>query len=121
MNKKGKEKSLISVNKNSIFYKIKIFFNKLFNRNDLEKEIIDDELISFNNSKKDEFYKMVGNIENNETRLLKIQKQYDDRLIETEDIPEEYIDALIELYEKQIIELEKSNQKKREKLLKNSN
>lgn len=63
------------------------------------------------------FLKSVMNIENKETKLLKLQKQYDDGLIKTKDLPKDQINALINLYKKQINELSRSNERRKEKLL----
>lgn len=49
--------------------------------------------------------------------LLKLQQQYDKKLIETKDLPKNQIKALINLYKKQISELTKSNERRKEKLL----
>lgn len=65
----------------------------------------------------EEFLKSIKNIENEETKLLKLQKQYDNRLIETKDLTKDQIKSLIELYKKQISELSKSNARRKEKLL----
>lgn len=63
------------------------------------------------------FLKDIQTIENEETKLLKLQKQYDNRLIETKDLTKTQIKALINLYKKQINELSKSNERRKEKLL----
>ena len=64
-----------------------------------------------------EFLKSIKNIENEETKLLKLQKQYDNRLIETKDLPENQIKPLINLYKKQISQLSRNNEKRKQKLL----
>ena len=64
-----------------------------------------------------DFLKSIKNIENEETKLLKLQKQYDNRLIETNDLSKDQIKELINLYKKQISELRKSNEIRKEKLL----
>ena len=46
------------------------------------------------------FLKDIQVTENEETKLLKLQQQYDKRLIETKDLPKNQIKALINLYPK---------------------
>lgn len=117
------EKSLITINENSIFYKIKSFFLKLFrgNKSIMNKPqtvpIENNEIQS--NKRKYDFIESIRNVEveNEETKLLKLQQQYDKRLIETKDLPKNQIKALINLYKKQINELTTSNERRKEKLL----
>ena len=116
------EKSLIKVNEKSIFYKIKKFFKALFNKQEdsvdttfLIKEKIDIE--KKNQNMKDSFMDYVKNIENDETRLLKLQKQYRCGEVKEEDLSEEQINSLCDLYDKQIDNLRKSNEKRKQKIL----
>ena len=121
MGKKSNEKSLIVVNEESLFYRIKTFFLGLFRRKEIVKQsqITDTEnnVIEANNRKKDAFMEYIRNIENEETMLLKLQQQYDNRLIETKDLSKDQIKALINLYKKQISELSKSNARRKEKIV----
>ena len=64
-----------------------------------------------------EFMQYVKNIENDETRLLKLQKQYQNGEIKEEDMTKEQVQQLCDLYDKQIAELEKSNEARKRKLL----
>ena len=64
-----------------------------------------------------EFMQYVKNIENDETRLLKLQKQYRNGEIKEEDMTKEQVQQLCDLYDKQIAELEKSNEARKRKLL----
>ena len=64
------------------------------------------------------FLKYIQTTENEETKLFKLQQQYDKKLIETKDLPKNQIKALINLYKKQIDELTMSNERRKEKLLK---
>ena len=63
------------------------------------------------------FLKDIQTTENEETKLLKLQQKYDKRLIETNDLPKSQIKALINLYKKQISEITKSNERRKQKLL----
>ena len=115
------ENLLMVVKEKSIFYRIKSFFLKLFRKNEITKsppQITKKENYKVqSNKQKDSFVESIRNIENEETKLLKLQKQYDDRLIETKDLSKDQIKELIKLYKKQISELRKSNEIRKEKLL----
>ena len=120
MGKHINEKSLVAVNENSIFYKIKRFFRNLFKgKNDIEEEQPQITNINSNvqESKKDTFIESIRNIENEETKLLKLQKQYEKGEIATEELSEEQILSLKDLYQKQIGDLEKSNENRKRKIL----
>lgn len=111
------EKSLIQVNENSIFYKIKRFLKNLFHKkeitvsNELIKEKVEIE------DKKTTFIESLKNIENEETLILKLQKQYDNGEIKEEDLTEEQFDSLYDLYEKQIAQLRKNNEIRKQRIL----
>ena len=113
------EKSLVQVNENSIFYKIKNFFRNLL----YKKEVVNVNTIETtgSNSKMDEqknaFMECIRKIEDDETRLLKLQKQYRNGEIKEEDLTEEQIHSLCSLYDKQIANLKKSNEIRKQRLL----
>ena len=122
MKENTQEKSLVQVNENSIFYKIKLFFRNLFHK---DKEILNNipiETVSNNNIVKDDnkktaFIDSLKNIENDETLLLKLQKKYRNGEIKEEDLTEEQKNSLCDLYDKQISDLRKSNEIRKNKLL----
>lgn len=121
MEKHLDEKSLMIVNKKSIFYKIKAFFVKLFKensvyQNEFQVETIKDNAIQPNIKQKDDFIETLINIENDETKLLKLQKQFDNGEIDRNQLSEEQIAKLTELYKKQINDLEESNEKRINKI-----
>ena len=120
MKENTQEKSLVRVNENSIFYKIKSFFRNLFHKNTkIEENIVNEENINNNiiEEKKSEFLKSIKNIENEETILLKLQKQYRSGEIKEEELTEEQVNSLCALYVKQIANLRKSNKIRKQKLL----
>lgn len=120
MKENTQEKSLVRVNENSIFYKIKSFFRNLFHKNTkIEENIVNEENINNNiiEEKKSEFLKSIKNIENEETILLKLQKQYRSGEIKEEELTEEQVNSLCALYDKQIANLRKSNKIRKQKLL----
>ena len=121
MKENTQEKSLVQVNENSIFYKIKRFFKNLFNKNtavvDNYATIEETKNEVENENKKSAFMEEIRNIENEETKLLKLQKQYRTGEIKEEELTEEQIYSLGALYDKQIAELRKSNEIRKQKLL----
>ena len=55
------------------------------------------------------FLESIKNIENEETKLLKLQEQYRSGKIREEELSKEQVDMLCALYDKQISQLRKSN------------
>lgn len=119
MKENTQEKSLVQVNKNGILYKIKKFFKNLFNKNTTNNYNIIEEtesLVSSEN-KKNSFMESIKNIEDEETKLLKLQKKYRSGEIKEEELTEEQVNSLCALYDKQIANLRKSNEIRKQKLL----
>ena len=98
--------------KENIFTKIGNIFKKIFFRND-ENNIEDvDEKKVYNNKQKNSFFENIRIKEDEEEkRLRNLQIQYDNGQIDEEDISEEDIDKLIEMYEKETEELNKETEK----------
>ena len=121
MKENTQEKSLIKVNENSIFYKIKNFFRNLFHKKEIINNVSDlaepFETTTEKNEQKNAFMESIRNIEDEETKLLKLQKQYRSGEIKGEELSEEQIKSLGKLYDKQIINLRKSNEIRKQKLL----
>ena len=121
MKENTQDKSMIKIKENSIFYKIKNFFKSLFSKkesitdvpylNELEEITIEKKEI------KNDFMEYIGKIEDEETKLLKLQKQYRSGAIKGEELTKEQIIALGKLYDKQIAALSKSNEIEKKKLL----
>lgn len=121
MRKHLEKKSLITINENSIFYKIKSVFLKLFRgkrsiMNEPQIAPIENNEIQ-SNKLKDAFMESIRNVENEETKLLKLQNQFDNREIDKSQLSKEQIADLTALYKNQISELSKSNERRKEKLL----
>ena len=125
MGKHLEEKSLIAVNENSLFYKIKSFFLKLFRgkKNALNGfSIIPVEKNEIQSDKrKDDFIESIRNVENEQTKLLKLQEQFDNRKIEKSQLSKEQIADLTALNKKQINDLEQSNERRINKIRQNKN
>ena len=120
MKENTQEKSLVQVNENGIFYKIKSFFKNLFNRNNNTTNyaiVKEDKSIVESENTKNAFMESIKNIENEETKLLKLQKQYRSGEIKEEELTQEQVSSLCALYDKQIVNLRKSNEIRKQKLL----
>lgn len=121
MEKNTQEKSLLQVNENSIFYKIKRFFKNLFNKNvdttDNYVTIEENHNLVKSENKKISFMESIRNIEDEETKLLKLQRQYRFGEIKEEELTEEQINSLCTLYDRQIADLKKSNKIRKQRLL----
>lgn len=119
MNNNKQEKALIEINESSIFYKIKNFFRKLFKKQKVDNTVSE----TFSNNKiendtqKQKFLETIKNIENEETKLLKLQKQYRKGEIKEEDLTETQYKSLCDLYDRQISNLKKSNEIRKQKIL----
>ena len=115
------EKSLMVVNEKSILYKIKTFFLRLFKKNEIVENVsqtsIESNQKQVNDIKKDTFLESIKKIENEETKLLKLQKQYRSGEIKEADMTKEQVKSLCKLYDKQIFNLRKSNEMRKQKLL----
>ena len=120
MKENTQDKSLVQINENSIFYKIKNFFRILFgkkNSNVESTKVIEKTTINNQKSNKSSFIEEIKNVENEETKLLKLQKQYRCGKIKEEELTEEQVKSLCALYDKQINNLKKSNEIRKQKLL----
>ena len=120
MNNNTQEKGLIALDEKGIIYKIKLFFKNLFNK----KMPLDNDSNTYNNDTETiknneiEFKKYISKIEDAETMLLKLQKKYRSGQIKEEDLSSEQIDSLCKLYDSQIEKLRKSNELRKQKILK---
>lgn len=105
--------SLLVVNENSVFYKIKNFFRKLFfkNRNEeiIEDTIIPNPTLDNNIDKKNSFVENIKIKENKEIKeLLYLQKLFKMGRIKEKDLSKKERIGLEKLYKHQIYELNKS-------------
>lgn len=120
MKENTNEKSLVKVNENSIFYKIKQFFKNIFHNNkstdnnttaETKNSIVTDD------NKRNTFMEEIKNIEDEETILLKLQKKFRSGEIKEEELSDEQVNSLCALYDKQIANLKKSNEIRKQRLL----
>ena len=102
MKENTQEKNLIEKSENSILGKIKKFFRNIFNKK--ESRIKDAPIRDEKDSTKqgNEFKENIKIVEDEETKILDLQKRYRRGEIGANDLTEEQIEALSELYDKQI-------------------
>ena len=74
------------------------------------------EIEDFNKPKND-FLRSLKDIENEENEILNLQKQYRSGKIKEKEMTKDQIKRLCILYDKQILELKKSNDTRKQKLL----
>lgn len=120
MKENTNEKSLVKVNENSIFYKIKQFFKNLFHKKEVANTYIETENINSDRADEDrrnKFIDEIKKVDDEETLLLKLQKKYRSGEIKEEEMTEEQIKSLCALYDKQIAKLKKSNKLRKQKIL----
>ena len=119
MKENTQEKMLMEVNKNSWFYKAKRFFRNLFSRKqeyNNVKPVIEEKVEPKRNAEQ-EFIDSIKIIETPEMKLEKLQKQFRSGKIKEEELSEEQITSLCQLYDKQIADLKKSNEIRKQRLL----
>lgn len=112
--------SLMIVKEQNIFQKIKNFFKRLFGKeensfNTAPVQSTQENTVPTN--ARTSFSETIRIVEDEETKLLKLQKQYRSGQIKESDMSQEQIDSLCNLYDKQIERLEKSNEIRKQKLL----
>ena len=102
----------LAVVKESFFDKIKRIFKKIFSKKE--------EIVEVPKTKKENDFLSRVKIEedNEEKRLLKLQSLIEEEVITEEELPEDDIKALHELYDSQILQLKKEIDDYRQKILK---
>lgn len=119
MKENTQEKSLVQVNNKGIFFKIKQFFINFFHKKDVSENIlaVEPKVEITKVEESNRFIEELKNIETEETKLLKLQKRYRNGEIKEKDLSKEQINLLSKLYDKQIANLKKSNEARKQKLL----
>lgn len=113
MEENTQEKNLIEKEeKINLFGKIKNFFKNLFGKRQVE--VVQEETVEKEVS--NEFKESIKMTEDEETKLLDLQRRYRRGEIAENDLTDEQIDALCDLYDKQIEELKESIRIKEEKI-----
>ena len=112
-------KDLINVNENSIFYRIKMFFIKMFNKDKNNHEFVQyDNETNILESKREEFLKDISVKDNEELLLLRLQQKFRNGEISESDLTEQQKKDLCDLYDKQIAKLRKSNELRKQRIKK---
>lgn len=94
--------------KNNIFIKIAEFFKKFFSR----KKILQSKNENISNDIRDSFIESIQIKEDKEKlRLCKLKQQYDNGEIDEDDIPDEDVEKIVELYEKETDKLKADTEK----------
>lgn len=113
MEENTQEKNLIEKKEKGLFNKIKNFFKNLFVKKDRNEETV---VVEKNEEEKENFKEYIKMTEDEETQLLELQRKYRRGEIAESDLTDEQIDALSNLYDKQIEELKKSIEAKEQKI-----
>ena len=115
MENNTQEKDLIERNESTIFGKIKNFFRNLFKKKEISK-ISEEKEVDIHEEKKQELKEYVKKTEDEDTQLLDLQRRYRKGEIGDNDLTEEQIEALCDLYDRQIISLKKSIEAKQQQI-----
>jgi len=114
MEENTQEKNLIEKKeKINFFQKIKNFFKNLFGKKQVE---VNEEIVAEQQESSNEFKDSIKMTEEEENQLLELQNKYRRGEIAENDLTEEQIDALCDLYDKQIEEIKQSIKVKEEKI-----
>lgn len=119
MEENTQEKNLIKKDEKSIFCRIKNFFKQFLHKKETPNTIGQEDTANVKNS--NEFKEYIKMTEDEETKLLELQRKYRRGEIGENDLTDEQIDALCNLYDKQIEELKKSIKIKEEKIQEHKN
>ena len=98
----------------SFWYKIKQFFKRIIYKSN--SNIPEINIYSIKNVE-NSFKENIKKIEDEETLILKLQKQFRNGEIKEKDLTEEQINELCKLYHRQISSLRKSNELRKQKIL----
>lgn len=117
MKENTQEKNLIEKSEKSILGKIKNFFKNLFSKNkrDTNNEVADEPIVNVEENN-NEFKETIKITADEETKLLELQRMYHNGAIAENDLTDEQIDALCDLYDKQIAEIKKTIKMKEEEI-----
>ena len=112
------DKMLTIINEKSIWHKIKTFFKGIFTKNiENSNQESNEEVTEIReNKQKNEFIETIRNIEDEEIKLLKLQQKFENGELKEEDLTKDQEKLLCALYDRQIEELKKSNELRKQKL-----
>lgn len=107
MRENTQEKELIEKNEENIFGKIKNFFKNLFGKKEVDVNNISNEELEMEMEKSEYFRNSIRNIEVDENNIFELQRRYHSGEISVEELTDEQIDVLCDLYDEQIADLRK--------------
>jgi len=111
------EKSLGLVKEKGVMKKIVKFFRKLFHRNKYDYYEYVKMKYEKSKAQRNRVIENINNIQDEETKILKLQKDYNEGLITSADLSLTQIKQLCDWYDKEIENLRKINQFKKQKLV----
>lgn len=112
------EKNLIERNENNIFGKIKNFFKKIFGKKEDNAKNEIEEVIKGDTEKNDGFKEYIKRTEDEETKVLELQRRYRRGEIADNDLTQEQINSLCMLYDRQIEDLKRTIEAKEQQVSK---
>ena len=118
MKDNNQEKNLIERNEENIFAKIKNFFKGLFGKKVEEVNNVVNEDIEMEMEKSEAFRSDIRNIEVEEKNIIELQRRYRKGEIADNDLTQEQINALCQLYDSQIADLKRNISAKERQLAK---
>lgn len=118
MENNTQEKNLVERNEDNIFEKIKSFFKNLFGKKEIEINNVVDDDIEMEMEKSESFRSNMRNIYIDENNIFELQRRYQKGEIADNDLTQEQINALCQLYDSQIADLKRSISAKEKQLAK---
>ena len=118
MRENTQEKELIEKNEENIFGKIKNFFKNLFGKKEVDVNNISNEELEIEMEKSEDFRNSIRNIEVDANNIFELQRRYQKGEIADNDLTQEQINALCQLYDSQIADLKRSISAKEKQLAK---
>ena len=118
MENNTQEKNLVERNEDNIFEKIKSFLKNLFGKKEIEINNIVDDDIEMEMEKSESFRSNMRNIQIDENNIFELQRRYQKGEIADNDLTQEQINALCQLYDSQIADLKRSISAKEKQLAK---
>lgn len=113
-----REKNLIERNEDNIFGKIKNFLKNLFGKEDIKINNIVSDDMEMEMEKSEYFRSDMRNIDIDENNIFELQRRYQKGEVADNDLTQEQINALCQLYDSQIADLKRSISAKEKQLAK---
>lgn len=114
--KKEIDSNMITKNKENVFFRLKMFLINLFNKKEISENNLNINTSAEIKKEKNSFKDSIMQIDNDETKLLKLQRKYRNGEIKEEDLTKNQVILLCNLYDKQISDLRKSNEYRLQKI-----